>query len=233
MGIRRGEITTKIVSDGLIFNMDPSNRVSTIPSTSTTKTFNTIDLSQSGSIVTDATWEAGSPPTFDFDGSDGVIETNYNPTNLSIFTINTWFKVADASYSFSPIISSRINSIGTSKGFDLYVGSSGTGILTARIYQNAGTLVETGNVITNNQWNNAAMLYDGSTLFLYLNGLFIDSTSANYSTSNSLVLARWPAFDPISRFFEGNIGPVHIYNRALSAEEVLSNYNGLRGRFGV
>ena len=31
----------------------------------------------------------------------------------------------------------------------------------------------------------------------------------------------------------GNIGCVQIYNRALSASEVLSNYNGLRGRFGV
>ena len=59
MGISRGEITTRIVKDGLVFNMDPANRASTIPSTSTTKTFNTINLSQSGSIVTDATWEAG------------------------------------------------------------------------------------------------------------------------------------------------------------------------------
>ena len=230
MGLAHG---VNIVKDGLVFLVDPMNPRSTIPSASTTETFNLKNLSQSGSIVTDATWEAGSPPTFDFDGSDGCIKTNYNPTNLSIFTISAWFKVADASYSFSPIISSRINSIGTSKGFDLYVGSSGTGILTARIYQNAGTLVETGNVITNNQWNNAAMLYNGSTLFLYLNGLFIDSTSANYSTSNSLVLARWPAFDPISRFFEGNIGPVHIYNRALSAQEVKQNYNALKGRFGL
>ena len=41
MGIRRGEITTKIVSDGLILNIDPGNRASTIPSTSTTTTFNT------------------------------------------------------------------------------------------------------------------------------------------------------------------------------------------------
>ena len=73
MGIRRGEITTKIVSDGLVFNMDPANRASTIPSTSTTETFNTIDTSISGSIITDGTWEAGSPPTLDFDGTDDRI----------------------------------------------------------------------------------------------------------------------------------------------------------------
>ncbi len=68
-----GSITTPIVTDGLVFNMDAANRASTIPSTSTLKTFNTIDLTQSGSIITDSTWEDGSPPTFNFDGTDGYI----------------------------------------------------------------------------------------------------------------------------------------------------------------
>jgi hypothetical protein len=230
--MKYGSITTDIIADGLVFNMDPANRASTIPSTSTTKTFNTLDTSISGSIITDGTWEAGSPPSFDFDGSDGYIQTNYAAgNNLSIFTINVWFKVDNASYNFSTLVSSRINGISTSKGFDLYVGSSGTGILTARIYQNAGTLVETGNVIANNQWNNAVMSYDGSTLFLYLNGLFINSTSANYSTSNAnIVFGRWNA-DVSSTFANGNIGTTQIYNRALSANEVLHNYNALKSRF--
>ena len=29
----------------------------------------------------------------------------------------------------------------------------------------------------------------------------------------------------------GNLSPIHIYNRALSANEVLHNYNALKGRF--
>ena len=35
MGIRRGSISTPIIVDGLVFNMDAANRASTIPSTST------------------------------------------------------------------------------------------------------------------------------------------------------------------------------------------------------
>ncbi len=77
MSGRVGSITTDIIADGLVFNMDAANRTSTIPSTSTLKTFNTLNLSQSGSIITDATWQAGSNPTFDFDGSDGYINTNF------------------------------------------------------------------------------------------------------------------------------------------------------------
>ena len=35
------------------------------------------------------------------------------------------------------------------------------------------------------------------------------------------------------RYFNGQIGPILIYNRALSASEVLQNYNRLKGRFGL
>jgi hypothetical protein len=36
-----------------------------------------------------------------------------------------------------------------------------------------------------------------------------------------------------SYIMTGLIANVHIYNRALSASEVLRNYNGLKGRFGL
>ena len=34
-------------------------------------------------------------------------------------------------------------------------------------------------------------------------------------------------------YFKGKIGPCQVYNRALSASEVLFNYNGLKSRFGL
>jgi len=36
-----------------------------------------------------------------------------------------------------------------------------------------------------------------------------------------------------SPYFNGKLGPMQIYNRALSANEVLHNYNALKGRFGL
>jgi hypothetical protein len=33
--------------------------------------------------------------------------------------------------------------------------------------------------------------------------------------------------------FDGNIGSINIYNRALSAAEVSNNFEALRGRFGI
>ena len=65
-----------------------------------------------------------------------------------------------------------------------------------------------------------------------LNGTF-DVTNSSWT--------RWPtSFVNVavglgynSRFFQGNIGQVQIYNRALSATEILQNYNATRKRFGL
>ena len=34
-------------------------------------------------------------------------------------------------------------------------------------------------------------------------------------------------------YFNGEIGPIQIYNRVLSAQEVKQNYNALKSRFGL
>ena len=73
MGIRRGSISTPIIADGLVFNIDAANRASTIPSTSTTKTFNTVDTSISGSFMNDQMYDSSTiTPSFAFDGSNAI-----------------------------------------------------------------------------------------------------------------------------------------------------------------
>ena len=61
------------------------------------------------------------------------------------------------------------------------------------------------------------------------------ATSAqNYSgywRISSYKLTAWTS--AADGYFTGNISQVLVYNRALSAEEVLQNYNALRSRFGL
>jgi hypothetical protein len=50
------------------------------------------------------------------------------------------------------------------------------------------------------------------------------------NTANPIILggASW-----IPRYFSGRIAIVRMYNRALSDDEILKNYNAVRGRFGL
>ena len=100
MGIRRGSISTPIIADGLVFNMDAANRASypaqrTFAIAESGSCYNTLDLSISGSFISDPTFTTN-PSAWVFDGVDdyidcGDISTLNAATNL---TFNFWGKKA-------------------------------------------------------------------------------------------------------------------------------------------
>ena len=70
----------------------------------------------------------------------------------------------------------------------------------------------------------------GITNDLYVNGVLAQSIESNVNiTTNTLQIGRW--FNGPSRYFNGNISNVSIYNRALSAAEVAQNYDALKVRY--
>jgi hypothetical protein len=83
-----------------------------------------------------------------------------------------------------------------------------------------------------NQWSNLVMTRDASNnMSIYLNG--IGSTSNTQSYSNILQMnqiGRYSAFTNVYNV-KGSIGEVKIYNQALSATEVLQNYNATKGKY--
>ena len=84
-------------------------------------------------------------------------------------------------------------------------------------------------------WKMITSVYSWSTslLTVYVNEIqnsgSLDITGTITNTSN-LSLCRT---DGITNYTDANIAFVSIYNRALSANEVLQNFNATRGRFGV
>ena len=259
MGIRRGEITTKIVSDGLIFNIDPANRASTIPNTNTTSVFNTIDMNMTGSIVTDATWTNSTiTPSYDFDGSDGYIDISPLTASINtaaIGTISIWARI-ESNSSYSCLFSGTQSQYRTS--FALRLRDSGLPAKLHMSFRKNGedpshvAFQTTNTEISADTWYNIAVTQDASAAVCYINGSTVsleNLTSGNpttvatmwynYITPTELYIGRNRvanqnnpgAFE--GQYWDGQIGPIQFYNRALSAEEVLYNYNGLRGRFGV
>lgn len=87
-------------------------------------------------------------------------------------------------------------------------------------------------LISNNQWYNFVMTYDGSTQTAYSNGVSIGSltrTLVNNSTNRFTLGDGYLYSSP----FKGNIAIAQLYNRALTAAEVLQNYNATKSRFGL
>jgi len=234
MSGRVGSITTEIIADGLVFNMDPANRAC-YPRTGTTATdtVGNIAGTLSGASGDNNTpqWENTNGGVFDFDGSDDYINVNYN----SIFS--------QGEYSISFWINNDFNSGVVNKGI-LCADSSTRGWALLQENQllkwNANILGSNAQLDTSNffnttgTWINCSITFNGSALIIYKNGLNVNDSSSgdrNMNANNNPLTIGNNTFAS-GRFFNGQIGPVHIYNRALSAIEVMKNFNALKDRMG-
>jgi hypothetical protein len=104
-------------------------------------------------------------------------------------------------------------------------------------FHTGGSVLQVAAGIVTGTWYYACATYDvtTATATLYLNGSAIGSPATSFSaittsTFNGIVAAEDNIF---SNPFIGNIANLAIYNRALSAAEILQNFNALRGRYGI
>ena len=92
--------------------------------------------------------------------------------------------------------------------------------------------------LTSGEVYHIVMVYDRDTAgFVYNNGelthTHTDLANQNQSVDNSSFPLQLGTYDGGQWFMEGNIYAARIYDRALSSDEVLQNFNAQRARFGL
>ena len=96
-------------------------------------------------------------------------------------------------------------------------------------------------IIQSNTWYQAVFICDsgGTNMRFYINGEAEGGThvgnawNASYSSLDVRYIGKYEYNGDHSRYFNGEINAVKIYNRALTAAEVLQNFNATRSRFGL
>ena len=187
-----------------------------------------LDLTGGSTIdLTNAGYNASSE--ISFNGSSNYITT---PTiNLgNAFTVSAWFN--------SSGVAGDTVIVGTdANGCDNWLGVSG-GYLYGFVTQIADVNNFTfsgATALSNNQWYHGTIVANGNTVTLYLNG------KQDYTTTTAFTIGAWNGVFSIGRrcpavaqrFFNGKIETVSMYNRALSASEILKNFNSQRSRYSV
>ena len=216
------------ITNNLIFEVDFADK-NCYSGTGTT-VYDLSSFRANGSLVNGPVFvNSGITSNFLFDGVNDYLTFPYNSNQMSFpdnnATISVWFKY-NSSDTTGALIAQR--SSGDS-GFQLYV-------VNGKFYADGGgtASVSTVNTLYNGANYNAVAVYDrtSSLLRLYLNGI-ADNTTAytgDIQDTYTLVLAG-------SNFVDGplnvNIYAAQIYNRVLTASEILQNYNYNRGRFGI
>ncbi len=243
MGIRRGSISTPIIADGLTFNIDPANRVC-YPKTGN-NCFNTLDATNTGTLngitFSDGKWN--------FDGNDDYI--NFGDLSKADFgyqvpfTFNVWFKLNDSTplstTSHLYTVFSKYQGNNINGGYALFLrGGGSNGIVFRSTYasgQGAGLdtnpTSDMSSTFTDYKYHSATFTYNSSALgSLYVDGQFINSRTLGTGQSHDNGMNFYiGVYSSLSFDFPGNIGPLQIYNRDLSANEVLHNQKALKSSF--
>jgi len=96
-------------------------------------------------------------------------------------------------------------------------------------------------IIQSNTWYQAVFICDsgGTNMRFYINGKAEGGThvgnswNATYSSLDVRYIGKYEYNGGHSRYFNGEIEAVKIYNRALTSAEVLQNFNATKSRFGL
>ena len=222
----------QITTSGLVFYVDAGNRRS-YPGSGTTWN----DLAGSdkhGTFVNGPTFSATAGGSIVFDGVDDYVSSSFSTTATTNITLQCWVNITDTS----------------KKGGFMRIGSGGDGYA---IGVGNNTMDSLGNEIiglfpnirwidTNTNYGTGwkfvtFMLNASSVPSIYVNTTLIGSYSGTAPTTPTpgLYIGRVVGNEEpgIARAFQGNIATGMVYNRTLSATEILENFNATRSRFGV
>ena len=234
------------VNDNLLIYIDPANPNSYIGSG-----VNVIDLSRSKtfnmSLLNGVLVNNYNGGVFTLDGVDDTIESNLSMNGKIVedMTFDVWFRRTQDMNVFNmifscgptPYLSFRGSGSGTNTNkflFSYFTRISS--VFTQR-------LLYSTNTYSNDIWYNVVctLSYNLTTQVneskMYINGVLNNTLTNSSSTDNipqpsvRLRLGNYPDSQPYP--FKGDIGSFKIYNKLLSANEVLNNYNITKSRFGL
>jgi len=238
MGVHGGP---DIVTDGLVFAIDATNEQS-YPRTGTTVTdiIGNVTSTLNGTSGDNNTpqWESINNG-FNFDGTDDVIATS-EFTSQALNHLNIWFS-RESGITTSHNGANRIllgwGTNGSLSGIWFGNFTSGATDETILLYQHSQGSSNMTYIrdTADSNFHNLSVNWNGSNYDMYLDGIektIYPGTEGHLSqiNINHLNLGR---SNNSSHRHEGNISNCQIYNRALSASEILYNYDTLKGRFGL
>jgi len=226
----------RIITDGLVLALDAAN-VKSYPGTGTIWS----DLSgngYSGSLV-GATTFSHSPAKFDTNATS-VTEENYlsvTPTinfeDASEYTLEFFVKLRSNAQSTFQSLTGR-NS--TNPWISLFPTNTSGAEWNIRYRQSGGTYINSSNIGYNLQlnWGLISLTVDSSrNVNIYLNGIFNQTITP---TTTLFIINRvaggYVAGDNYY-VLQGSMASCRIYNKTLTAQEVLQNYNATKRRFGL
>ncbi len=237
MGVHGGP---DIVTDGLVFCWDVADK-NCYPGSGTTGT----DLigGLTGTLTNNAAFSTNGAGSIALDGTADYVAFGNNAPPLLNLTLEGWAAADD--WDDSSRHRDIIDSWSSGDNADWYRISitSGTGYLSFYIdagddeggHDNSPLTSNINSSWVDGTWHHIVGVRDtvGDTLSLYADGVLVASDSHTNNTTISPGNLNIGDISGENESWDGHIATAKIYNRALSAKEVLQNFNANKSRFGI
>ncbi|WP_028281803.1 LamG-like jellyroll fold domain-containing protein [Olleya marilimosa] len=153
-----------------------------------------------------------------FNGANSYMDMDNNlDLNPSAFTVSAWIKREASDTGTKSIISKRNNPFNS--GYDLQIMNNNR----IRMYwKNGSNQILTSNTrIPDNEWHHIAFIYNGTILYLYIDGVLDKSAnkSAPLNTDESFLVAA-ASKTSTTQFFRGNIDEIRVWDTDLSINQI-------------
>ena len=228
-----------IVTDSLIFCIDYANKKSYIGSgvevndlvgNNTATLYNTTSPfdSDNGGFIT-------------LDGTNDYIQTNFNEFANPPFTVEIWFKSTNANQ-IGGLFSSRLGASNGYIQFSMFIAGDGNAAGAGNkfaCYHRGNNGQRYGNISTTNvcdgNWHQGIVISDTTYNSIYIDGVYEDGSNAltniNVSYDTDYVIGALGNASSYVLPLDGSVSNIKYYNKVLSADEILQNYNALKDRF--
>ena len=211
----------RIVSNGLIMYIDAANTRSYSGSGNTALGLITgID----GTLVNGVGFTSANNGAFTFDGSNDYINFgNSSSVQQSSGTLSAWAKASSPGGGYRGIIAKQ-------GAYGLFYTDS---VLVAYDWA-ADAPRSTGINIADNTWKNVVLTYQSGVsngTRIYINGVSVLTTTITILNQINNLFGGAEA--NASQYAACSVSSFNMYNRVLTAQEILQNYNATKKRFGL
>ncbi len=160
----------------------------------------------------------------EFDGVDDFLDCGTDDSlNLTkAITIETWAmpkEAGEGGKNAGPVCKAQTGAW----GWQLRYNSPDNNFMGFQFNAGGSKWLSVGQKLTPGEWYHIVGTYDGSEAKCYLNG--VEKNKMNMSNINSTPDPFFIGQDGWINVFNGVVDEVRIYNRALSKDEVIQNYN--------
>lgn len=188
-----------------------------------------LDISGYGRTIDLSNMSFDSNAQMTFDGTDDYIPSIGSAivgAGSSPYTVSVWVNRSRNNVGYEELLAQWTNA---NSGNSFFFGFDNSNV---RFTDNWNPVTVSGAGNTG-VWMNLVGVNTGANAYIYLNGSLAATkgSALTYTGTGPFIIGRQGEL--AGEYFQGKLNKVQVYNRALSSDEVLQNYNSFKKRFNL